>query len=159
MHSFSRSTILTFFATLALGFGLVRMSEQQALDNARNDLQQKTEIYTAAIQRNLERALSAAYPVAALVQHHNGSPPGFEALAAKLLPMYQGLSALGLAPDGVMSTMVPLAGNENAIGHDLLNDRGRAKEAWHARDTGLMTLAGPFDLVQGGIGAVGRLPV
>ncbi|WP_059287222.1 CHASE domain-containing protein [Aquitalea magnusonii] len=28
-----------------------------------------------------------------------------------------------------------------------------------ARDTGQMTLAGPFPLVQGGIGAVGRLPI
>ena len=151
--------ILAFIAALVFGFGVVWWTELRALKNQRHDLQHRAEIYAAAIQRNFERAISAAYPIAALVQRNNGSPPGFDALAEKMLPMYQGLSALSLAPDGVVRAIVPLAGNEKAIGHDLLNDPGRNKEARQARDTGRLTLAGPFKLVQGGVGAAARLPV
>jgi signal transduction histidine kinase len=59
----------------------------------------------------------------------------------------------------VVSQIFPLAGNEKAIGHRLLDDPQRTKEAFLARDTGRLTLAGPFKLVQGGVGIVGRLPV
>ena len=150
---------LVFLAALAAGAAGVWWSEQRALNHDRHELQHRAEMHAAAIQRNFERAISAAYPVAALVQRDNGILPGFEALAEKMLPLYQGLSALGLAPEGVMRAIVPLAGNEKAIGHDLLNDPGRSKEARKARDTGHLTLAGPFKLVQGGVGAAGRLPV
>ncbi|HET6718102.1 MAG TPA: PAS domain S-box protein, partial [Rhodocyclaceae bacterium] len=113
----------------------------------------------AAIQRNIERALSATYPLAALVRQSNGQPRDFEELAAQMLPYYQGASALALAPGGVVRQIVPLAGNEKAIGHDLLKDPARDKDAFLARQTGALTLAGPFQLVQGGFAAAGRLPV
>nr|WP_255496651.1 EAL domain-containing protein [Aquitalea sp. LB_tupeE] len=67
--------------------------------------------------------------------------------------------SLQLAPGGVVRQIYPLKGNEKAIGHNLLADPARNKEAFMARDSGQMTLAGPFTLVQGGMGAVGRMPV
>jgi sensor domain CHASE-containing protein len=59
----------------------------------------------------------------------------------------------------VVQQIYPFKGNEKALGHNLLADPTRNKEAFIARNSGQMTLAGPFPLVQGGIGAVGRLPV
>lgn len=112
-----------------------------------------------ALARSIDRVLSATYAMAALVQQGNGEVPDFDATAARLLPLYPGASAVALAPAGVVRRIVPLAGNEGAIGHDMLNDPARAVEARAARDTGRLTLSGPFPLVQGGIGGVGRLPV
>jgi CHASE1-domain containing sensor protein len=76
-----------------------------------------------------------------------------------MLPFYPGAASLQLAPDGIVTKIVPLAGNEKAIGHNLLKDPARDKEAFRARDTGQLTLAGPFTLLQGGLAAAGRLPV
>ena len=90
------------------------------------------------------------------MQQANGQPEGFEALAAQLLPYYHGASAMALAPDGVVRQIVPLIGNEKAIGHDLLKDPERDKEAIRARDSGQLVLAGPFPLVQGGLAAAAR---
>jgi diguanylate cyclase (GGDEF)-like protein/PAS domain S-box-containing protein len=115
--------------------------------------------HAAAIQRNIERALSATYPLAALVRLSNGKPSDFAELATQMLPYYQGASALALAPDGVIKQIVPLRGNEKAIGYNLLKDPARDKEAFLSRQTGALTLAGPFPLVQGGFAAAGRLPV
>ena len=76
-----------------------------------------------------------------------------------MLPFYPGAAPLQLAPGGIVTYVVPLAGNEKAIGHNLVKDPLRDREAILARDSGKLTLAGPFNLVQGGFGAVGRLLV
>lgn len=112
-----------------------------------------------ALQATIERSLSATYALAAMVRQGKGTITDFDATAAEMLPFYPGVASLQLAPDGIVRQIVPLAGNEGAIGHNLLKDPARNKEAFLARDTGKLTLAGPFNLKQGGIGAVGRLPV
>ena len=112
-----------------------------------------------ALREQIEHSLSATSALAALVRQGNGTIREFESLAAQMLPYYPGASALQLAPGGVITQIHPAAGNEGAFGHDLLKDPARNREAFLARDTGKLTLAGPFRLAQGGLGAVGRLPV
>lgn len=111
------------------------------------------------IESAVEHGLAATYALAALVRQGRGAVPNFEAVATEMLRFYPGADALQLAPGGVIRHVVPLAENARAIGHDLLADPLRTKEAFLARDTGRLTLAGPFNLIQGGVGAVGRLPV
>ena len=122
-----------------------------AIDTARSGV--------ARLQLNINHALSATSALAALVRQGGGQVPHFEAVGAEILKLYPGIGAVQLAPAGVVRQVVPLAGNEKALGHDLLADSQRTKEAFLARDTGRLTLAGPFNLMQGGLGAVGRLPV
>lgn len=59
-----------------------------------------------------------------------------------------------LAKDGVVSQVYPVAGNEAAIGLDVLYNPARKKEANLAKNSGMYTIAGPFELVQGGTGAL-----
>ncbi|MFA6310151.1 MAG: ATP-binding protein [Sterolibacterium sp.] len=110
------------------------------------------------LQAGIERVLSATFSLAALVREGKGHISNFEATATEMLPFFPGAASLQLAPGGVVRQIVPLAGNEAAIGHDLFNDPQRRKEAIKARDDGQLTLAGPFALKQGGFGAVGRMP-
>ncbi|MBU5480229.1 ATP-binding protein [Blautia sp. MSJ-19] len=64
------------------------------------------------------------------------------------------ISAHELAKDGSVSQVYPLAGNEEAIGLDMLQDSERKAAANLAKDSGEYTIAGPFNLVQGGVGAL-----
>ncbi|MEO7105233.1 MAG: CHASE domain-containing protein, partial [Rhodoferax sp.] len=112
-----------------------------------------------AIQTTIERALSATYSIAALVRQGKGNVPDFETVVSEMLPWYPGVSSLGLSPGGVIQRVAPLAGNEKSIGFNQLSDPIQGREARMARDTGKLTLAGPLKLVQGGLGAVGRLPI
>jgi len=111
------------------------------------------------IQMTMERALSATYSIAAMVRQGKGNVPDFEGVAAEMLPWYPGVAILGLSPGGVIRQVAPLAGNEKSIGFNQLTDPKQGREARLARDTGKLTLAGPLELVQGGLGAVGRLPI
>ena len=64
------------------------------------------------------------------------------------------IKAHELAKDGVVSQVYPVEGNEAAIGLDMLQNPARKKEATLAKDSGMYTIAGPFELVQGGTGAL-----
>lgn len=114
--------------------------------------------YAHAIQKSIERSISSTYALAAMVRQGNGRVPDFDEIARQMLPFYPG-ATLQLAPDGIVKNIMPLKGNEDAIGHDIFKDPERAKEAILAKETGKLTLAGPFNLKQGGVGAVARLPV
>lgn len=151
--------VMVFVLAMLVSGALVWRSEQYIVERERARAEQLASTHAVTLQRNIERALAAAYSLAALVRQAGDMPADFDAVATKMLGYYPGASALALAPDGVVRRIVPLPGNERALGHDLLKDPARDKEAFRARDTGELTLAGPFDLVQGGVGAAGRLPV
>ena len=64
------------------------------------------------------------------------------------------IKAHEIAKDGIVSQIYPIQGNENAMGFNVLEDSERKKAALLARDSGEYTLAGPFELVQGGTGVL-----
>jgi two-component system, cell cycle sensor histidine kinase and response regulator CckA len=111
-----------------------------------------------ALEQQIWRSLSATYALAALVRQ-DADVSNFSAIASEMLPLYGGIAALQLAPDGIVSAIHPLAGNEAALGHDLLHDPRRRDDALAAIASRQIDLAGPFELRQGGVGLAGRLPV
>ncbi len=152
-------TLGVFLLSAALAAVLVWRLELQERIDARVRAADLATDHAQTLQRDIERALSASYAIAALVRQDQGGVPDFEAVATKMLSFYPGVSALGLAPSGVIQQVVPLAGNEKSIGLNQLQDIDQNDEATKARDTGQLTLAGPLTLAQGGLGVVGRLPI
>ncbi|HEX4857643.1 MAG TPA: EAL domain-containing protein [Usitatibacteraceae bacterium] len=104
----------------------------------------------------------AATDVLAKVIEERGDIRDFDRLAGSLLSNYglSSVSTLQLAPDAVISRIFPLAGNEGALGHNLLNDPERRADVEEAIATRQLVLSGPFALRQGGgEGLVGRRAV
>ncbi|MFO1339226.1 MAG: response regulator [Burkholderiaceae bacterium] len=83
----------------------------------------------------------------------------FERAARPLLVGHGHLQAVAAAPDLVIRLMVPLQGNEKAIGVDYRGLPGQFAAVDKARQTRQVVLAGPLTLVQGGTALVARLPV
>jgi diguanylate cyclase (GGDEF)-like protein/PAS domain S-box-containing protein len=150
---------LIFFSTLLITSLLVLTGEGYRQTEKRAAAIGMAAVHGHDIQERIERSLSASYALAAVVHQNNGDVPGFEQLAHELLSAYGGISALQLAPKGIIRRIVPLEGNEKSLGHDLLTDLSRNKEAHLAVATKKLTLAGPLELVQGGGAVIGRLPV
>ncbi len=157
-----RKFVVPFFVFLlaaSVSATLVWYSERNDLRAQRARLADHASHHAQALQISIERALSTTHTLAALVRQGNGSVANFNDEAIRMLGLYPGVSALELSPGGIVRDAVPLAGNEKAIGYDQLRDPLQGKEARLARDTGQMTLAGPMNLIQGGVGVVGRMPV
>lgn len=64
------------------------------------------------------------------------------------------LQAIELAQDGIVTRAYPLAPNRQALGLNMLEDEERRASANLAKESGKYTIAGPFELVQGGTGAL-----
>lgn len=83
----------------------------------------------------------------------------FSELAEKI-PNEDGvIKAFELAPEGIVTDIYPKQGNEGAFGLDVLQEHERKKDAILARDSGKYTLGGPYQLKQGGTGALLFNPV
>ncbi len=151
--------ILVFCLAGAASGWLIWGAQRDQVAKARSRAFELASDQAQAMQRAVERSLSATYALAALVRRGQGEVQDFEPIATEMLPFYPGVAALGLAPGGIVASVVPLAGNEQLIGFDQLGDSAQAQEASKARDSRKLTLAGPVALVQGGLGIVGRLPI
>ena len=84
---------------------------------------------------------------------------GFSTLAS-MLPNEDGVvKAFELAPKGIVAEIYPMEENAEAIGLDLLTAHERAVDAKLAKESMEYTIAGPFELRQGGTGALLFNPV
>lgn len=150
---------VTVILTLLLG-GLGALVVRQSMLMAEHDAARDVAFnHAQRIVQRLQEAVGPSFMLASLVQQGGGRVDNFDAIGEGLLHEFPMARAVELAPDGIISQVYPLAGNEPIIGHDLLKDKNRNLEAHTALTTRELTLAGPFDLIQGGVGVVGRYPV
>lgn len=85
---------------------------------------------------------------------HQMDSKEFQALSQMISDDSQIIKAIELAPDGVVKDIYPLKGNEAAFGIDMLNSPARKHEANLAMKSGQYTIAGPYELNQGGLGSM-----
>lgn len=112
------------------------------------------------IQQQFYITLSALHTLNIIIHNNAGSGLHLDEMAQEILSHHQCvIRNLQLAPNGVVSQIYPLAGHEQAIGHDLFKDPKRQADAQRAVDSRSLTLTGPVPLVQGGSGIIARFPV
>lgn len=157
----AQNLALAATAAIVIGIGalLTLVFEKYLLAESRSSAMQSLDRATLKLDQILTKNLFTTYALATLIKQSNGEIVGFPGIAKEFIAQHPGISALQLAPKGVIGQTVPLAGNEKAIGHNLLTDEKRNKEARLALNTRQLTLAGPFDLIQGGEAIIGRMPV
>ena len=85
---------------------------------------------------------------------HTISDEQFNKLASYMKKNKNVIEAYELAPNGIIEKAYPLKGNEKVIGMNTLELPERQKEANIARKSGEYTIAGPYELKQGGTGAL-----
>ncbi len=115
--------------------------------------------YATNLMSAVNNATSMLYMLDALIVQGDGHVEAFDSVARDIMHFYPFVRNVALAPEGIVRSIYPLAGERAALGHNLLNSPDRKTEALLAERTGALTLSGPFALLQGGMGVVGRLPI
>ena len=112
------------------------------------------------MDRQLQSTLSVPETVAAFVAAQGRMPPDiFATVVGRLLERQRNIRNLALAPDNVITDIYPRLGNEKALGLRYMDNpqqRGAVERAIQTRRT---VVAGPIQLVQGGLGITSRTPV
>ena len=117
-------------------------------------------VIRARLEGNIGGSLQLARGlVASLATEPDMDQALFSALAGNLLQGKSQIRHFAAARDLTVTLVHPLEGNRQALGLDYRDNPAQRAGAERARDTGDLVLAGPVDLVQGGRGIVGRLPV
>lgn len=83
----------------------------------------------------------------------------FERYAKAVFRQEPLLMHMAAAPDMVVSLIYPLAGNKTVLGLDYNQNEAQRDAALRVRQSGKMIVAGPVNLVQGGVAFVGRTGV
>ena len=156
----SKTTLIVVFAlSLILLSLLVFNINALEIKEERSKVSHLAASYSYNLKSNLDRALSPAYTIGALLSQGDGVVKDFESVAENILPLHPGVIELAIAPNGIARQVAPLKGNEKVLGLNLFEEKAQNKESFLARDTGKLTLAGPLHLIQGGEALVGRLPI
>jgi sensor domain CHASE-containing protein len=141
-------------------FGQMAWSYYQGINIAKQQVgRDVAQNFSLRIVERLYESIGPTYMLASLVRKNNGIILDFDVWAADLIHEFPLLRTLELAPGGVVTHVFPLQGNEIVIGHDLLKDKARNKDAHLAVSKRQMSVSGPVNLMQGGSAAIARYPI
>ena len=143
--------LLIFITALLLGCIIVKNIEKEKKTAAAYTAQSTVKRINAQLDQYvelsefLENVILAGYDL---------NQTTFSELA-EMLPNEAGVvKAFELAPDGIITDIFPEQGNEQAFGMNMLTEHERSGDAKRAKETGKYTLGGPYQLKQGGTGAL-----
>ena len=148
--------VISFLLCFAAGSLILRYMEKEQKDMA---------MYTAKITASrVEMQLEKYVQISDFMANRilAGDEPDQDAFSemAKAFPNEDGVvKAYELAPNGVVTDIYPMQGNEKALSLNLLTQHERYYDALRAKETGKYTLGGPYTLKQGGQGALLFTPV
>ena len=152
--------VIAFVVSVTISTLLIVKGEKNRLILKRNHASRIASNYVREIQNVVNNNLSVNYSLGMLIyEGGNKRIKNFDDFGKQILKLYPDILNISLAPDGIVQDIYPLRGNEKAIGHDLFNDKERAVECIETKESGLLTVAGPYILRQGGYSILGRLPV
>ncbi len=112
--------------------------------------------YAERVRNQLLYGVQRTVALQQVLISQNGKFPGFDDIAENL--MSDAVSSLQLAPDGYVTQIHPLKGNEEGI-VDLMGNPTRGRISRYARDNHVLTVQGPFNLNQGDRGIAIRNPL
>jgi len=150
-------------ALIAVGlFGYIADSQNRQIfeQNSRAAVADHLSVLRAQIEGNINRDIQMGRGVvAAIATSTSLDDAKFDAFVKRLLEAGSNLRLIAAAPDMVVRLVYPLIGNEAVIGLDYAAVPAQRDAAFRVKNTRQLVMAGPLNLVQGGVGIVARFPV
>ncbi|WP_053239654.1 putative bifunctional diguanylate cyclase/phosphodiesterase [Pleomorphomonas koreensis] len=160
LRAASLPALIALVAFGLLGVLADRQNRQIFEQHARAAVADRLSVIRARLEGNISRDIQIGHGVvAAIATRPSLDTAEFGAFVEHLMETGSDLRLVVAAPDMVVRMAHPLPGNEKVIGLDYMQTPSQREAVLRARETGRLVLAGPLDLVQGGVGLVGRIPV
>lgn len=148
-------TILVFVITFFIVCACAYIINQNQVKEEKLQATYTAESTINRVESQLNKYLTESHLIKSIIEDgKNIDTDAFDAISGYMQDEQNVIEAHELAKNGIVSRIYPLEGNEEAVGLNMLENPARKKEANLAKDSGQYTIAGPFELVQGGKGAL-----
>lgn len=115
---------------------------------------------TSAISLTLENVVSVSETLNQFYyQYEDAFLEDFEEVATRIMEIHPEISSLYLAPDGIIQAAYPSSVKDKTMGFHMLKDPAQGPRAKLTMESGLVTVAGPHNLIEGGLGLILRNPI
>lgn len=163
-NPFSKALLVTAAIMIFLLLPIVIVSnieyKQILLENKREEAAEDLHEHAVAFEKAVYTRVSMLAGLEVYTKTHIESlnDKDFEMFASVLISSIEGIRNIIIAPDGINRYVFPIEGNEEAVGHDIINDkRPNVRESvQRAIKMGELAVSGPYELRQGGVGIVFR---
>ena len=153
--SIKRGTVVVFLITLVIVMGVTWLLNENQVKREKLKATYTAESTVSRVESQLSKYLAESDLVKRVLEKgYDIDSEQFDTLAGLMQENEEVIEARELAKDGVVSQIYPMEGNEAAMGLDMLRHPDRKKEANLAKESGKYTIAGPYELMQGGTGAL-----
>jgi two-component system sensor histidine kinase ChiS len=151
------AALIGVLGTLILEFSLAGVARSNAENRAREDLNR----LRASLQQLLSRDVQLIRGMVGYVRARpNLTAEEFDLIAQDILEgAPDHISNIALAKDLVISHIHPADGNRKAIGLNYRNNPSQWPAVQKVIEEQRIIVAGPIDLVQGGVGLIARFPI
>jgi diguanylate cyclase (GGDEF)-like protein len=123
-------------------------------------LQARTATVRARLESELNSTLSVSLGLSSLVlSNPDFTRAQFEQVAASLVRMRPSIRSVAIAPDNVIRYIYPLKDNFRALGLRYLDNAEQRDAVLRLMHDKQPVIAGPIQLVQGGLGIINRIPI
>ena len=154
----SRLGVLLLVVVVAVSLDASSSSSHR--NEVRQQWQTKADDISLKLQSSILQNIQTVWGLAANVSIQpdiNGQR--FQELASAIISLAPELQNIGLAPDFVIRHIYPLEGNKAALGLDLTAQSLSPDQIETLLDSRREVFSGPINLVQGGQGLAGRIPI
>ncbi|NTV72161.1 MAG: PAS domain S-box protein [Azonexaceae bacterium] len=151
---------LVFFGLALAAFFAEKINREQFASAERAEVLHSMTVIRDALESNLNSDIQLVRGLIGVIAlDPNLGQARFDMAVQPLFSGRTQLRNVVAAPDMVIRWVHPLVGNEQAVGLDYRTAPGQFAAVERARVSRQIVLAGPLNLVQGGVGLVARLPV
>ncbi|MDD2780726.1 hypothetical protein [Sulfuricurvum sp.] len=111
--------IFIFFLTAILSGSVIWHLDGMRVNEIKHHIKDISTENAFRLHKDIDQIMALSYTIASTVQE-DGSSKDFEFIAKKIIAHYPLISEIALVPDGIIKHVVPLEGNEKAVGFNLL---------------------------------------
>ncbi len=152
--------VVSFCALFVMALFAVEQNRVLYQEQVQSDVVKQLSVVRARLEGNVNNSIQLVRGLQAVIATEPDMDQSrFSALAVRLFDQQTQLRDIAAAPDLVVRMVYPLEENRSVIGLDYNKNPAQQAAANAARETGDIVFAGPVQLVQGGEGFIGRLPV
>ncbi|MEW5786626.1 MAG: diguanylate cyclase [Pseudomonadota bacterium] len=152
--------LLGFLLALGIQVSFLHVDRERRAEAEKSLVQAQVSSVRARLESELNTTLSLSLGVSSFIL---GKPDfteqDFRQVAAALVRIRPGIRSVALAPDNVIRHVYPMEGNARALGLRYLDTPTQRDAVLRLMREQRPVIAGPVELVQGGMGIINRIPV